>query len=655
MPRRKRSGNPPEPEPEMIEQDEQDQDDVLIAGDDPFEASNDEIADGLREHATDQDRVDLSSFVPDPIDARQSGPTMLQPDGTWTRQSTGTIGRPVMPPLWRHAHLEKSVPQLRVWKVINGINHDVGAIDSMACEEEFIAYFLPSMPKLGEPPVTFMARPMDAQGNLRAEEFPIMRLGPDHATLRRLREVHIANAPAAPPSANTGVGDIASLVQQMMGPMMAQMQATQAEARAAREMAMQQIKQGADERVEMSARLGGTAQTLTETLLQRGSEQAQAQAKVTTDVFMSLQDRERADRERERDRNEARLKEEAAIRKAEREEAEDRRRREREDEDRRRQHERDEAEAKRVAAERDAELKRTAVEREWQMRIDAERTKAEERAREDQRRYEMRMAEDKARLDREQADLRRRDEERDKERQRQHELRLAEIESSAKRDREHAERMMMMQKNDSPQGAIDQLSKLAGGFGIDLKEVAKQLTDKLLNPPDDTDVAGTVEGITKGIGEALVKPMIDLAKTVKQVEGMKAQAAAGVPPALAGEQRQIPAQQQGQTAGQQQSQVQQPPPDNGKRNPADAFPIREQKTFREALSALVHKLRQTPEEQWGEAVMVTVSNEPGLANWFKALTIRGALVDIQAPQDFITKVLTHPLLNNPFLSDIPKG
>jgi len=631
--------------------------DVLAAQEGEFEEGEDEIAQGIADRDVDEDIEDLSESDPGDLMEVGGGAPMMQPDGTIARPHRPP-GRATRVPLWRYAHLSKATPQLRVWREVNGINQDVGLIASGCTTEEFIAHFLPSMPKPGEGATLFVARPVDTRGNLVAEEFEVLRLDGNHATLRSIRAG--AEAPPGTPGhpqyqAPPPQLDAVQLLQVIQGavaqataPMSDLLRHAQEEARAAREAYNQQLRQGADERTEMAARLGGSVQDISEKMLQRGAEQAAAHAKQTTDFFVAMQGLSQADRERERDRVERERKDAAEKRREEERDAEERRRRERADDDARRERDR-----------KDADERAERERREYQRKIDEERALADRRAQEEERRYQLRLEEDNRRHQREREENAAREREREAERARQHDLRLREIETSAQRDREHAERMIAMQRQDSPSGAIDQLQKLAGGFGVDLKEVAKQVVDRYMNPPEpqeQTDIAGTLEGLAKGLGDAVIKPIIDLAKTVKQAEAMKAQANQGVPPALIGEARGGQGSGGGQAGGQTPTN---PTPSaatvaaqNGTQNPADTFPLATQKACREALRGAVQQMRQQPEENWEPIVIAAYSNEPGLYQWFKALSISGALRDVQAPQDLIEKIMAHPALKNPMLADL---
>lgn len=621
-------------------------DDTVAEQEEPFpEDEHNRTAQDLADEAADPRYVDLEGNEPPPFDAGHSGTPVMGPDGRYTRTDPTTVGRSHGSPLWTHAHLNKAYPQYRVWKVVNGLNVDVGAIDSMASEDTVIRYFLPSMPKDGEGVVVFIARPMDAQGNLAMREFEIIRLGPDHATLRKVR-AEVANQgagnqhyPPPPPAVDpfAMAASMQGLINQAMAPMVAQLTAAQEQARLANQTLMDQYKTAADERTEMSARLGGSVQEITEKLLARNADASSAAAKQQGDFMTSIMAMQQAQAAAQAVTYERERKEAEARRKADLDDAAERRRLDRLEIDAKIERDRKEAEAK---AERD--------------RIEAERTlakeiaRAEARAAEEQRRYEQRVADDERKFTRERDEQRRRDEEREAERNRQQQVILAEIASSAQRDREHAERMMLTQRQDSPSGAIKQISDLAANVGIDLKEVAQAFVKRIMEPPPtpepSTDIAETIAGLTQGIGDAFVKPIVDLAKAVKAAEAMKAQGG-GMPPALIGT---------GQAPVQQQAQGQAPPapaptanpaaPPAGAPRPQDQFDLRTQKQYRESLQQGIQKLRNSPESEWALILTQLNASEPGLYGWFKALSIAGALSDIGCDAAFIETVLNHPAL-----------
>jgi len=81
------------------------------------------------------------------------------------------------------------------------------------------------------------------------------------------------------------------------------------------------------------------------------------------------------------------------------------------------------------------------------------------------------------------------------------------------------------------------------------------------------------------------------------------------------------------------------PPKQTSTSPVDAFPIATQKACRYELRQMVRSLREAPTTTWSDTLMQTFSAEPELYQWFKALTVAGALRDIEAPPDLIEKIM----------------
>lgn len=633
--------DPQAPDGDDFPQDLVNDPDLLIDSDDPFAEIDNETAQNVAEEQVDDKEVDLSEFEGQDIDPASSLDPILTPQG-WVRPDAHIVGRPVSPPLWKYASTNPNITQLRVWKVINGQAQDIGVIGARASHFDFYQHFLASMPKPGEGAVLFTARPINNRGDLVAREFEIGYVSDENADLKRLRASQSAGV--APLPAGDPLAGIMPILDRLFRPVLSAAEAAQAEAKAAREMAYQQMKQGADERIELAAKSAGSVHELSAKLLetqaaasQRAMEEQRtsgvSQAAMMQSFFTAQAALQAEERRRDAERYERERKDEADRRRRDQEDADQRRERERMEWDRQRERERTEAQAR---ADRDA--------REFAQKLAEAATLQAARAAEDQRRW-----------DREQNENRRRDEERDKERERQHQTRMKEIETAATRDREHAERMMQMQRSESPEGAFNTVSKFAGSLGIDVKG----LVQKMIVPDSEIDIAGTIEGIGKVITEGIVKPMVDYAKTVKQVESVKN--AQQQHPALmgggggGGGTQQITQQQGGgaptvPTNGVAPPGAAPPPPPS----PADNFDLRTQKTCREILRNVAQKLVALDESKWAAEVLSALNTEPQIYHWLKAWSIRGALADVGAQPQLIDRVLKHPALDNPLLADVPK-
>ena len=97
-------------------------------------------------------------------------------------------------------------------------------------------------------------------------------------------------------------------------------------------------------------------------------------------------------------------------------------------------------------------------------------------------------------------------------------------------------------------------------------------------------------------------------------------------------------------------------PVNENQNVASNLPLDMQRSCRASLRQGIIEMQQDPTQgKWKEIVERAFASEPGLYHWFKQLTIRGALRDIQVDPQFIDLLLQHPALAHPLLADVPRG
>jgi hypothetical protein len=634
---------------------------VFLTNPDEFPDGEDPVADRFAEAENDPRVEDLRDRNPGPVDPGRFATPQQMPDGTWQRPDSDNIGRPVMVPLWEHAHIYPSVTQLRVWRSVNGNLHEIGAIACKSNMEEFIETFWHSMPKDGENAGLFEARAMDAQGNFVGKVFQIGPIDSNHITLRRMRAAKAGAAQLgyqAPPIVQSGLdlNLLAAIKEMFVNPALEQARLAQEEARHAREARDAEARRIADERISLAQNTGATVQEMSTQLLRTAADADQRRASEQTQFFTAQQLLEKADRDRERVRVEEERKIREDERKREREEAEDKRKAEREEAEAKRKADREEAEEKRKIEREEREEARKNREAEYARQRSEEREREDRRRKEEQDRADERKRDDEKRWERERSDAAARESERESSRKREHEERIAQLEIRAKQDQEHQVRMMQLSQKDSPEGAIGSLNKMLAPLGMDVKELAVPFIQRMMNPEAEFDIAGLVEGVGKVAVDGFGK-LVDYAKTMKAIEAQKAGVGGGHP--VMGQQQitQVQQQQAPQQPG-NAAQAATPPAGTPVVEPAhtaSSLPLDMQRACRAALRQAVNEMRQTPEDKWPDTVSKAFATEPGLFHWFKQLTIRGALRDIQVEAAFIEHILNHPAMNNPLLSEVPRG
>jgi hypothetical protein len=456
-------------------------------------------------------------------------------------QADYVAGRVTSPKLYAQAAQFPTCAQLRVWKWENGIPVGLGTIDSTATEEEFVSRFITAMPKKGEARAQFKLRPIDMRGQELGQEVTIV-ISEHHAAVRAVREAEEEerdrgqNPYMYAPPANDMSSEMTRMVEHMLATAETRSKALEEALEAERERIRQEELRRTQERVDLATNAAQGVQVITERMMKDESQRAERSARMQseqsqllittlTSIFAQQQsmaqqaaeaarraDEYRIEQERQRADRERLAAEER--RKLEMQEAEYRRQREREEADYRLRLEREESERKRIESERLVEQRRAELE----LRLAREREDAEARRRADelklqheredaQRRFEAARMELELKLNRDREEMERkerreRDEadrrekwfaeermrretresqearERDQERQRQHERMVKELELQAQKDREHAERMIALQKAETNANNGDVLAnaaKLFGQFGVPPDQIFKRL------------------------------------------------------------------------------------------------------------------------------------------------------------------------------------
>lgn len=324
-------------------------------------------------------------------------------------EAADTLGRVTSPKLLTQASNMPTAAQFRIWRWENGVPSALGAIDAEASEDDFIRQFYQAMPEEGDGRFQFRFRPVDIRGVELGKEFT-MTVSEFHETLLRLRakkkrEAQKEQQPQMmfpyqqggnqpiivqpPPAPDNGAGQALEEVGRMFE------NAVETE-RSRTDMYRQSLeeerarlrdeeKSRAEERMSFASRSAEAVQKMTERLMaadrDRSKEQLDAQGKqgqlllaTVTTVFQQQQEAARAQAERLREADMARLQMDREFFDRQRQLQEEQRLREKEDNRLRMDAERSrlEMEQKRMEAQRVQELEMLRMETQ-RREADAER------------------------------------------------------------------------------------------------------------------------------------------------------------------------------------------------------------------------------------------------------------------------------------------
>jgi hypothetical protein len=412
------------------------------------------------------------------------------------------------PRLYSQAAQFPTCAQLRVWKWENGVPVGLGAIAAMATEEDLVRQFGSAMPKRGEGRGQFKLRPIDIRGQELGQEVTLV-ISEHHVAIQELRareedERATGGVNFIQGGGGEAYGEMGRMFEHALEAAESRSSALETTLERERDRIREEDLQRAQERVDLATSAAQGVQSLTQRMMSDESNRAersmrmqgeQSQTLVTTltSIFSQQQSMMQQSADQQRRADEFRLEQERQRADRERQAAEDRRSTEAQESQVRRQRERDEAESKR-GTEREEMDHRLKLEREEaQRRFEEHRLDLEARLtreREDMERKERREAGEAERRDRWMAEERTRREERlsremserEGERSRQHERAMKDAETSAQRDREHAERMMQLSKiemeNKANAGGMNILGSAAGmlkQFGIEPNEILPRL------------------------------------------------------------------------------------------------------------------------------------------------------------------------------------
>ena len=274
---------------------------------------------------------------------------------------------------------------------------------------------------------------------------------------------------------------------------------------------------------------------------------------------------------------------------------------------------------------------------EWELRREKEREEYERRERD--RRKEL----DERRL-REQRDSK----EREQERNRQHELKMREMELSAKRDKEHSERMMQLQllqvDKDKSQGlgGIKGLIKEAKSTLEDLGFEPKDLIDRFINGDGSSTSSEVIGALTKIAGNAADVMKAGITAKSNDVPPYNPYA---MNPNMMNPNMPVPQFQQQQLTQQQQQQQQQQPQQPQEQQNSESpkkeigIDLKVQRSARKALRKLVADIKKSPEDLWDELIAASITNEFSIYHYCDAASVDYAMKEAGADDQLTVKII----------------
>ena len=647
----------------------------------------------------------------DPSIAHLDEPPLLGGRGRDTslfgQRAATPIGRAMSPKLYAQASQFPTCSQLRIWKWQNGVPVGLGAIDASATEEDMVREYYDAMPKKGEDRCQFKMRPIDINGQEMGQEVTIV-ISEHHAAIQKLRRMKAAEreeelmgrgygryedpnveyVEQADPSA-TMASEMSTMMQKMMETSDMRVRALEEALQEERDRMRQQEYERAQERVDLATNAAQGVQVITQRLMDDESrranqamkaqqEQSQTLMTTLTSIFAQQQAMQNASAEAQRRADQFRLEQERQRAERERIDAEDRRRREQLELEERRRRERDEYERKMREEREYTERKLMKEQKEMELRLQREREEMQMRM---QREKEEREARDRwfaeERLRREtimSAEIR----EREAERQRQHQRMVKEAELSAQRDREHAERMMILSKQELSSKAMGGLTEIlpkATGFLASMGIEPKELLQRVLAPQDEAEKPSAwaetlpkLLGVAGDVASAALRGRGDVAPMVGGPEYMPVESYPELPEInedIYKQRQELMRQQQLEQQMQQQRAIITPPPTDAppvERPPGTAIPLsetgfaspepppkspaaeagltlRQQKSVRDSLRELAIGLSQSPREQWQGLIMEKIMANPDIYTYVNAMGARQAFTETGANEPLVRDVI----------------
>ena len=617
-------------------------------------------------------------------------------------------GRATSPRLLASASNMPTCVQLRVWKWENGVPVGLGAIDAQASEEDLVREFFEAMPKRGEQKCQFKLRPIDINGNEMGTEITCI-ISEHHAAIQKMKRIkelekeeqgydprrrrfwdeeedviHHQQGPDFTPHMDR----MLSATEKRMSLLEQQLEAEREEVRRREEQRMQ-------EQVDLATSAAQGVQVLTERMMndeskraeramQQQNDQSQTLITTLTSIFAQQQTMLQAQMEAQRRQDEYRLEQERQRATRERAEADARRERERMEMDERRHREREEYERK-MREERDAiERKLQAEQRQLEIRLQREREEMQLRVLRDKEEREARekwFAEERLRKESQEREDGR---QREQDRQRQHERMMRELEVQQQKDREHAERMMILSKQElqtKAMGGLGEMLPMATGvlakMGLEPMEVVQKIfapereepsawaetLPKILGAGADIARAALTGGSPMPISQAQTIPQLPLGAELNDIdyEAQMARMRQPIPQeptmediAIGGNSNVISfrdtklAEPPQQPQMQQQPQMPQQPPNTMDLATQSGMTLAEQRDARNGMMNLVQQLHGSEQTQWEGIITQGLVSEPQIFAYIQAVTVRTAIRETGA-DDVLTENIVAALQQSPMV------
>ena len=618
-------------------------------------------------------------------------------------------GRATSPRLLASASNMPTCVQLRIWKWENGVPVGLGAMDAQASEEDLVREFFEAMPKRGEQKCQFKLRPIDINGNEMGTEITCI-ISEHHAAIQKIKRIKELEKEEQgyDPRRRRFWDEDDDMIQQQQGPdftphMDRMLSATEKrmslleqQLEGEREEVRRREEQRMQEQVDLATSAAQGVQVLTERMMNDESKRAERAMQMQTDqsqtlittltsIFAQQQTMLQAQMEAQRRQDEYRLEQERQRATRERAESDSRQERERLELEERRHREREEYERK-MREERDVvERKLQAEQRQLEIRLQREREEMQLRVLRDKEEREARekwFAEERLRKESQEREDGR---QREQDRQRQHERMMRELEVQQQKDREHAERMMILSKQElqtKAMGGLGEMLPMATGMlakmGLEPMDVVQKIfapereeaspwaetLPKILGAGADIARAALTGGSPMPISQAQTIPQLPLGAEQMNDIDYEAQLQRMRQPipqeptmediAIGGESNVISFRDTNLAEPpMQQVQSQQAPQVQQSTNTMDlasqsGMTLAEQRDARNGMMNLVQQLHGAEQTQWEGIITQGLVSEPQIFPYIQAVTVRAAIRETGA-DDVLTENIVAALHQSPIV------
>jgi len=616
------------------------------------------------------------------------------------------FGRATSPRLYAQAAQFPTVAQLRIWKIENGIPCGLGSIGAGATEEDLVNHFYHAMPKKREGRCQFKLRPIDINGSELGKEVTLF-ISEYHAAIQKRQAMDEAEQEEE--SYGGGRSRRSSMFEEshsgslnsmsdMMDRMMRSNDSRQTQLSDALEDERERIRnirdEIANERVDLASNAARGVQQLTERMMgdeSRRAERAQkSQAEhsqmlltTLTSIFSQQQTMMHSHVESQRRGDEYRLEQERQRASRERIEMEERRKRDQLEMEDRRRREQGEYDRKMVAERQYLELRMQREKEEGERRNMRDREERE-------RREKWLMSEQERRESIERAAAK----ERELERGRRHEMMMAELKAQQTKDREHAERMMVLSKQEmtnKAMGGIGELLPKAAGL---LKNMGMEPTDivqRIFAPPQEegsvwAETLPKLLGAGADVARAVVASKTGHMPMVAPPQAMESgdaqypmitddlyQRAKGVPQFEDQEffEDELPEKYQsapivtpppmeGDVISFKSTKLYNDEPEQGPITPTQyatqaGLDLATQKTARIGIRNLVQQLATHSDDKWVGLITQALTQEVNIYHYIKAVTVKTALLETGANMPLAQRIMATMKVSGLVPTDLSYG